>query len=156
MNKENLLIEPEDNNSSENDEEDKDSNYNYKQRNKKKEDYVIIELPRDIMNSPEVCAMSDRTATTSRKAVGILSSILMTGKIGDQEADLNQFTLSRSSLERKRISNRTVLMEQSMQEFQEKKPKYAALHWDGALVKDILLVNCKKMSLSLSLEPHTT
>ena len=24
-----------------------------------------------------------------------------------------------------------------MQEFQQKKPRYAALHWDGALVKDV-------------------
>ena len=106
------------------------------------------------MNSPEVCAMLDRTATTSRKAVGILSSILMSGKIGDQEADLNQFTLSRSSLERKRISNRTVLMEQSMQEFQAKKPKYAALHWDGALVKDITGKLQENESILVCAAPH--
>jgi hypothetical protein len=33
----------------------------------------LLELPKDIMNSPEVCAMLDRTGTTSsKKAIGIV------------------------------------------------------------------------------------
>jgi hypothetical protein len=42
-------------------------------KNRYKKNYkVVIELPRDILNSPEVCAMLDRTGTTSRKAVGVV------------------------------------------------------------------------------------
>ena len=37
----------------------------------------------------------------------------------------------------KRVNNRRVLMEQSRQEFQGNKPRQSALHWDGALVKDV-------------------
>ena len=81
--------------------------------------------------------MLDRTATTSRNAEGIVSSILKSGKIDGHGVDLTKFTLSRNSLEGKRVSNWSVLMEQAMQEFQQKKPRYAALHWDGALVKDV-------------------
>ena len=129
--------EPDDDTSDHDDDNKRDSDFKVKEKPKKKEDTIIIELPKDILNSSEVCAMLDRTATTSRKAVGIVSSILKSGKIDGQAADLSKFTLSRPSLERKRVNNRSVLMEQSMQEFQEHKPKHPALHWDGALVKDI-------------------
>ena len=127
--------ESEDDNSDNDGDNEKDSDFKVKEKSKKKSDYVIIELPRDIMNNSEVCAMLDRTATTSRKAVGIVSSILKSGKIDGHAADLSLFTLSRPSLER--VNNRIVLMEQSMQEFQENKPKYPALHWDGALMQDV-------------------
>ena len=80
--------------------------------------------------------MLDRTAT-SREAVWIVSSIVKNGTVGGEATYLSLFTISRSSLERKRNYNRTVLMEQSMQEFQENKPKLAALHWDGKLIKDV-------------------
>ena len=50
------------------------------------------------MNSPEVCAMLDRTATSSRKAVGLVSSLLRSGKIGGKQVDLNQFSISSPTL----------------------------------------------------------
>ena len=134
---------------------EKDSDFKVKEKSKKKSDYVIIELPRYIMNNSEVCAMLDRTATTSRKAVGIVSSILKSGKIDGQAADLSKFTLSRPSLERKRVNNRTVLMEQSMQEFQENKPRYPALHWDGALMQDVTGTLQENESILVS-GAHTT
>ena len=95
----------------------------YTRRVKKKSDTVVIELPRDILNTPSICAMLDRTGTTSRAAVGVVSTILKSGKIDGNEADLSSFTISRSSLERKRASNRTVLMEQAISEFQDNKPR---------------------------------
>ena len=146
--------ESEDDNSDNDGDNEKDSDFKVKEKSKKKSDSVIIELPRDIMNSSEVCAMLDRTATTSRKAVGIVSSILKSGKIDGQAADLSKFTLSRPSLERKRVNNRTVLMEQSMQEFQENKPKYPALHWDGALMQDVTGTLQENESILVSGAPH--
>ena len=154
---ENVHIEPEDIAAGETDvidEDDKDFDFETKKKTKKKEDFVLVELPKDIMNNPDVVAMLDRTATTSRHAVGIVSSILKSGKIDGQGLDLNKFTLSRNSLERKRDSNRSVLMEQAMLEFQQKKPRYAALHWDGALVKDVTGTLQENESILVSGAPH--
>ena len=98
--------------------------------------------------------MLDRTAITSRNAVRIVSSILKSGKIDGHGVDFTKFTLSRNSLERKRVSNRSVLMEQAMQEFQQKKPRYATLHWDGALVKDVTGTLQENESILVSGAPY--
>ena len=82
------------------DEDLEDDDFIVKPRNRKKKDTVLLELPTDIMNSPEVCAMLDRTGTTSRKAIGVVSSILKSGKIDGKDADLSSFSLSRTGLER--------------------------------------------------------
>ena len=78
-------------NESENDDQEDETDFTVKSRYQKKSQTVLIELPRDILNSPEVCSMLDRTGTTSRKAVGVVSSILRTGKIDGKQADLSQF-----------------------------------------------------------------
>ena len=65
--------EPDDDTSDHDDDNERDSDFKVKEKPKQKEDTIIIELPKDILNSSEVCAMLDRTATTSRKAVGIVS-----------------------------------------------------------------------------------
>ena len=57
------------------DEDPEDDDFIVKPRNKKKKDTVLLELPKDIRNSPEVYAMLDRTDTTSRKAIGVVSFI---------------------------------------------------------------------------------
>ena len=44
-------------------------NYVLKKKFKKKTETVLVELPRDILNSPDVVSMQDRTGTSSRKAV---------------------------------------------------------------------------------------
>ena len=136
------------------DEDLEDDDFIVKPRLKKKKDTVLLELPTDIMNSPEVCAMLDRTGTTSRKAIGVVSSILKSGKIDGKDADLSSFSLSRAGLERKRVHNRTVLMEQAIEEFKLNKPKLAALHWDGAMFKDITGILQEHESILVSGAPH--
>ena len=106
------------------------------------------------MNSPELCAMLDRTATSSRKAVGLVSSLLRSGKIDGKQVDLNQFSISRPTLERKRINNRTVLMMQEMQDFEKNKPEYAGLHWDGKLMLDITGELQEHEAILVSGSPH--
>ena len=91
--------EPDDDNSGSDDDES-DSDFRVKEKPKKKEDTVIIELPNDILSNSEVCAMLDRTATISGKALGIVSSYLKSGKVDGKEADLSKFNLSRPSLEK--------------------------------------------------------
>ena len=101
---------------------------------KEEDKVVLVKLPRDIMNSPDVVSMLDRTGTSSRKAVGVVSSILKTATIGGQQVDLSEFSLSRPGLERKRIHNRTVLKEQEMEEYARDKPACAAVHFDGKFI----------------------
>ena len=136
------------------DEDPEDDDFIVKPGNKKKKDTVLLELPKDIMNSPEVCAMLDKTGTTSRKAIGVVSSILKSGKIDGKDADLSSFSLSRAGLERKRVQNRTVLMEHAIEEFKLNKPKLAALHWDGAMFKDITGILQEHESILVSGAPH--
>ena len=98
--------------------------------------------------------MLDRTGTSSRNAIGVVSTILKTGKIEGKEADLSQFTLSRSSLERKRANNRSILMDQAMEEFKLNKPMRAALHWDGKLIKDVTGTPRENEAILVSGSPH--
>ena len=58
--------------------------------------------------------------------------------------------LIKSSLE----MHRNIVATQSMQEFQENKPKHPALHWDGALVKDITGCLQENESILVSGAPH--
>ena len=130
------------------------SNFSANSRHKKKSSTVLIELPRDILNNPELVGMLDRTGTTSRKAVGVVSSILKTGKIDGKVADLSNFSISRATLDRKRASNRTVIMEQAMEEFSRNKPVRAALHWDGKLVQDTTGILRENEAILVSGAPH--
>ena len=62
--------------------EKKDVDYSIGGKYKKKES-VLVELPKDISNIPDIVAMLDRTGQKSRQAVGIVSTILKTGKNAD-------------------------------------------------------------------------
>ena len=139
---------------SEEEDQEGDKDFFRKDRFKKKTDTVIVELPRDIMNSPDVVSMLDRTGTTSRKAVGVVSSILKTGKIDGQQLDLSQFSLSRPGLERKRIHNRTVIMEQEMEDFAKNKPDWSAIHFDGKLIQNITGTKQENLAILVSGAPH--
>ena len=145
-------VEP-DNALCENDDDGKDSDF-INNKVTGKERTILVELPRDIMNNNEVCSMLDRTATTSRNAVGIVSSILKSGKIDGQSVNLDEFSLSHTTLHRKRVNSRTVVMEKAMQEFKDRKPKYPALHWDGAMMKDITGSLQENESILVSGAPH--
>ena len=140
--------------SGEDEDQENDKDFTCKGKFRKKTETVLVELPRDIMNSPDVVSMLDRTGTTSRKAVGVVSSILKTGKIDGQQVDLSEFSLSRPGLERKRINNRTVIMEQEMEEFAKKKPDWAAIHFDGKLIKDITGTKQENLAILVSGAPH--
>ena len=98
---------------------------------KRKSDTVTLEVPRKLFKSPDVVSMIDRTQVSSRKAVGITSSILKAGG-----ADLTDFTISHRQVHRQRDKSRSVLAQQAMAEFKANKPDHLALHWDSKLVDD--------------------
>ena len=135
------------------DEDEEDSDFSVRERRSKGE-MVMVELPKDIMNNMEVCAMLDRTGTSSRKAIGVVASILKSGNIDGKPVDLSSFTLSRTDLERKRIKNRSELEDQAVKEFTIHKPRFPALHWDGAMFKDITDTLQEHESILVSGSPH--
>ena len=66
--------------------------------------------------------------------------------------DLNQFSFSRPSLDRKRIHNRSVNTQQEILDFEQNKPEYAALHWNSMVdVTGKLQVN---EAILISGSPH--
>ena len=106
---------------------------------------------KNFMDDPNVTAMLDRTGIPRRKAVALAPTILKKGKVNDDKTDLNNFTFSHSSIERSRREDQSVLFEQVVNDFQQLKPEFAALHWDEKMMKDVL-----NMLLSWFQGHHTT
>ena len=94
--------------------------------------------------------MVDRTGQTSKIAVGIVSIILKT----QNDTDLSEFTLSKSTVERKVSFNRIVLIQQKMEEFNLKKPARAALHLNGKMIKDVIGKNQKNEAILMFRASH--
>ena len=131
------------------------------QPSEKKKRTVILEIPRSVLASPEVCDMADRTQLSSRKLTGNVAAILKSAKkiVLDPEqkqyglrtgesklpenanqmktkVDLRDFHLSENTARRQRNKNR----EQNYEEFVNNfvPPKHAAAHWDGKFCRDVL------------------
>ena len=83
----------------------------------------MLEVLKDILNSPQITSMLYRTKVTNGQAVGVLSQAL---KLGG--ADLNKFKISKSGTHRKRKQNRHKLANKTEEDFKAKKPKFAAIH----------------------------
>ena len=94
--------------------------------------------------------MVDRTGQTSKQAVGIVSIILKT----QNDTDLSEFTLSRSTVERKGNFNWLVMMQQNMEEFNLKKPVGSALHQNGKLINYVIGKNQEKEAILLFRASH--
>ena len=73
---------------------------------KKKSNSVTVELSHNVFKEPEVTAMLDRTKTTDNEAMGLVSAVLKTGKINGEQVDLNEFTMSSSTIHKVREKNR--------------------------------------------------
>ena len=134
--------------------EDSMSDKDYKVNNAKRSKMVTLELPRNPWNSPEVTSMLDRTKVTSRQAVGVFSALVKTGTVEGKEVDLNDFTLSQSSVHRSRDKNRIILLQKAKEEFQKNKPKHITLHWDGKMMKTVLGEEVEWQSILVSGSPH--
>jgi hypothetical protein len=109
---------------------------------------VLLEIPKDIMNFPQMVSTLDRTKITDRQAVGVLSQAF---KLGG--ADLNEFKISKSGAQRKRKLSRKNLAEEAMEDFKAKKPKFSAVHWDGKLVDHIHGSNDERLAILVSGAP---
>ena len=104
----------------------------------KRSDAVLVEIPRDIMKSPEVSGMLDRLKMTNNSAMGIFSSLMKGSTMEGKQVDLNEFTCSTSTLRRSRNNNRSILFELAKEEFSENKPTNLNLHWDGKQISNFM------------------
>ena len=68
----------------------------------KKSETVVVEMPRNILKSPEVTAMFDRLKMTSNSAMGIFSTVIKASTTNGKRANLNEFSCCTSTLRRTR------------------------------------------------------
>jgi hypothetical protein len=105
---------------------------------KRKSDTVLVEIPRKLFSSPSITSMLDRTKITSNMAMGLTTAILKTGKVEGKPLDLNEFSMSITTIKSLRKKNRSILAEAAMTEFEKKKPDHLSVHWDSKQMKTYL------------------
>ena len=87
-----------------------------------KSETVTVVLPRDILSSENVTQMADRVGLSHNKTVGIVSSVLKSGKdVKGKSLSLTDFTISKSTATRSRNVNRQKIAEERHKEFESKK-----------------------------------
>ena len=118
-------------------------------KKKVKSDTVTLEIPRNLFKSPAVAAMLDRTQISSRKAVGFAASLLKTAG-----ADLTEFNLSHSTLQRQRDISREVLAMEALDDFKNTKPEHLVIHWDSKLIDDAHGTKHERLSILASGAPN--
>ena len=67
----------------------------------------------------------------------ILSAVLKTAKKDGESLDLNEVTLSESTIRRGRQKAREKICQQQYEEFKANMPEYLAVHWDGKMMKTL-------------------
>lgn len=85
------------------------------------------------MDCEEICNIADRLSLSDNQLTATVASVLKAGG-----ADLNDFILSRSTTHRKRILSRYKISQRQMAKFRQNPPKFATLHWDSKMLKDVL------------------
>lgn len=75
----------------------------YESSSKKlREEFAYLRFPYDILNSPRLVQMTDRAKISDRATVGLLAATLKSFKtVDDEDMNLNDFTLSRTTAQRK-------------------------------------------------------
>ena len=110
-------------------------------------------MPRDIMNS-SLTQTLDRTRTSSRAAMQVLSSAFKNMTQDGQPLDLDEVILSTDSIERKIKKFRNEICKQAVAGFSDNVPRLLALHWDSKLMKDISNVNQEIEAILVSGSPY--
>lgn len=98
-----------------------------------RQDTVTLTFPRRVMECVDICSMADRLGLSDNQVTAIVSATLKAGG-----ADLDKFVISASTTRRNRMLMRYHISQEYMTAFSEDPPQYAALHWDGKMLKDVL------------------
>ena len=81
--------------------------------------------------TPEVAAALDRTNTSDRKAVHILSAMASTGQL---KQDVEELIIRRSAIRRARMKHRELFTSEIKASFDPAVP--LIMHWDGKIMED--------------------
>ena len=82
-------------------------------------------------------AALDRTNAPDNKAMHIISAVHKSSQKDGGSLDLNEMSLSRSTIRRGRQETRGEITRKQYKNFQENMPELLNLHWDGKLMKDL-------------------
>ena len=94
----------------------------------KRLDKVALEIPKAPFDNPFIAATLDRLKITSNQAMAIFGALVKTSGVDGQRADLNQFIISKRTLDRQKDSNRKLSAVAAMNQFKSTKPQHSALH----------------------------
>ncbi|KAG0714022.1 hypothetical protein GWK47_014951 [Chionoecetes opilio] len=97
------------------------------------QDTVTLTFPRRVMECVDICSTADRLGLSDNQVTALVSATLKAGG-----ADLDKFVISTSTTRRNRMLTRYHISQEYMAAFSEDPPKYAALHWDGKMLRDVL------------------
>ena len=64
------------------------------------------------------------------------ATMIMPAFIQAYDGNINEFSLSRSTIYRARIANKLQVSEEILKEFIENSPEFVALYWDGKLIQE--------------------
>ena len=99
--------------------------------------------------------MADRVGLSHNKTVGIVSSVLKSGKdVKGKSLSLRDFTISKSTATRSRNVNRQKIAEERHKEFESKKPHHAAAHFDGKMLPGVFGKMEDRLSILISGPPN--
>ncbi|KAG0706298.1 hypothetical protein GWK47_024335 [Chionoecetes opilio] len=97
------------------------------------QDTVTLTFPRRVMECVDICSTANRPGLSDNQVTALVSATLKAGG-----ADLDKFVISTSTTRRNRMLIRYHISQEYMAAFSEDPPKYAALHWDGKMLRDVL------------------
>ena len=118
-------------------EEEKDEDYNCNNAKKPRSNTITVTIPRDLLNA-EMTKSLDRAKTSDGRAMEIISPLLKSFKTLDgKPLSLDELTISRSSIRRKRIKYRDQISDEAFEEFQVNMPEHCILHWDSKALSDM-------------------
>ncbi|KAG0713169.1 hypothetical protein GWK47_016806 [Chionoecetes opilio] len=95
------------------------------------QDTVTPTFPRRVMEWVDICSTADRLGLSDNQVTALVSATLKAGG-----ADLDKFVISTSTTRRNRMLTRYPHQPGVLAAFSEDPPKYAALHWDGKVLRD--------------------
>ena len=118
--------------------QDKDKDFIVATKSRKKSDRITVTVPRNLV-SPALVSSLDRTKQSSSAAMRNISALVSTFETPDGEkVGLNEFNLSRSTIERGRLEGRKSIALEAKIEFLQNLPVHLTLHWDGSMMEDLL------------------
>jgi len=113
------------------------------------DNFVTISMPKKIMQSDEIANAADRLKLSDNQVTMLVSAVIKASG-----GNLDEFDISTSTTRRSRMCCRQKLAEEVMDSFRQNPPLFAAVHWDGKLLRDLLGESHERLAVLLSGEPE--